>query len=202
VFDWLFEGRLTVYVALAVVALLLAARWWQTRRGAWLVGAACALALIGVYYVLDRARETDREQIERKLQEMAAAVRPRDVRRICAHISESFQLQGVGKATFCEFADRMMRTRQVTDLVVFDVGFPPGFKSSFEDRSGGAPRRTEQARVQLRAKPRGDAQGTNITYPVEATFVRDPDGQWRLQTFQVFSPGGLNETLPIPQLSP
>jgi hypothetical protein len=201
VFDWLFEGRLAVYVALAAVAALLLARWWQTRRGAWLVGAACALALAGAYYVLDRARETYREQIGRKLQEMSAAVRPRDTERICTHISEAFQLQGVGKAGFCQFAERMMRTGQVTDLAVFDVGFPPGFKVPFEDRSGGTPRRTEQARVSFRAKPKGTAPGTGVAYLVEATFLRDPDGQWRLQTFQVFNPAGTNETLPIPQLA-
>ena len=34
-----------------------------------------------------------------------------------------------------------------------------------------------------------------------ADFVRDPDGQWRLQTFQVFNPAvDVNQPMTIPEL--
>ena len=39
-FDWLFEGRLTIYALLALAAGVLLALWWRDRKNGYLHGAA------------------------------------------------------------------------------------------------------------------------------------------------------------------
>jgi hypothetical protein len=187
VFDWLFEGRLSVYVFLAILAGLLLYLWWIRRKRWFLYASVGAAALAGVYLLLDRAVETDREQIQRKLTEMAAAVRDRAPDRLFAHISESFRLETLNRAGFREFVNRADRERWVTELRVWDFEFPADFK--------------ETGRVAFQAKPTGPMIGEGQFFRVEAVFRRDPDGQWRLQTFQLFDPlSDTNQPVRIPHL--
>jgi hypothetical protein len=184
VFDWLFEGRLAVYLFLAVVAVILLGLWWRDRRRGWLFGVAAVGVLIGIYFLLDRLVETRSEQISRKLQEMAAGVKAGDTERIFLHVSDRFTFAGLNKAAFQAAVDRILQARRVTDLAIFD--FQP---------------LDERGRVFFRAKPIGDEQGLNIAYIVRAQFVRDPDGQWRLQSFEVFNPVvNTNTPMQVPQL--
>jgi hypothetical protein len=60
-FDWLFEGRTNVYAVLAALAVFLLVIWWQTRKRWLLLGTVLAVGMIGVYALLDKAVETDRE---------------------------------------------------------------------------------------------------------------------------------------------
>jgi hypothetical protein len=132
--------------------------------------------LAGVYFLLDRLVETRREQITRKLHEMAAAVRTQDLDRIFAHISEQFNVFGKNKAAFRDYVES--RFSEVQELVVWDEQFP--------DDSG---------RVVFRAKPKGPRIPEQFQAIVHAEFVRDPDEQWRLRHFEIrFGLG--NEVLP------
>lgn len=184
--NWLFEGRLTVYLFLAVLAGILVALWTRDRRRKlWLILASVALLLVGVYFLLDRFVETRREQITRKLQEMAFAVKKKDVGKIFQHISDNFQTGSFNKATFRQYADTAMQ-RGVDDLQLWDVKFP--------DDSG---------KVVFFAKPKSTSRvfGSEIQYLIRAEFAEDSDGQWRLRTFQVFNPFvDTDKPLQIPQL--
>ena len=73
-FDWLFEGWLEIYILLAVLAFARILAVWPFRRKVWLITLFSVIALIGVYWLLDRLVETDREQIERKLTALAVAM--------------------------------------------------------------------------------------------------------------------------------
>jgi hypothetical protein len=206
VFDWLFEGRLSVYLVLAAVGVVVAALWArsgfvvvsdQNTRGARgsepskrrLTPPAIALGVLLVlalgYFLLDRLVETRNEQIERKLQEMARAVKKGDVDRIFSHISEQFLFRGLDKARFRRFVEGVRNNGDVDEMAVWDIKFP--------DNS---------AKVEFRAKPTGNrlpAGGFQVI--VHAEFVRDSDGQWRLKGFEVFNPIVESKTpLPIPQL--
>ena len=198
--DWLFEGRPTVYVILAAAVVLLLVAWWQTRKRYWLYPGLAFLALIGVYFLLDRLVETDREQIVRKVNEMSAGVRERSVDRIFANVSEQFHLNGSGRAAFRQFAERALRTGEVTDITIWDFAFPEGFRTKVRRvGTAGAPER-DGARVSFMVKPQGPRLGAPF-FRCDATFVRDPDGQWRLFTFQLFQPGvDSNQPFQIPQL--
>ncbi len=206
-FDWLFEGRLEVYLLLGVLGVLTAALWsrmgfvlfhtvsptrgaepsrkrWELledepssarrdvhRRLAFPpIILAILASLAGVYFLLDRLVETPHEQIKRKLDEMAAAVRTQNLDRIFAHISEQFSVQTaagrLNKAGFRQYVES--KFTEVQDLEIWGEQFP--------DDSG---------RVVFRAKPKGPRIPEQFQAIVHAEFVLDPDQQWRLRHFDV-----------------
>ena len=106
VFDWLFEGRVGVYVLLAAVAAALFYFGLQLRRRALFVAGGIAAALILVYFLLDRFVETDREQVQRKLIAMAEGVKARDADRIVTHVSTRFSGGRMNRAAIFEIHHR------------------------------------------------------------------------------------------------
>jgi hypothetical protein len=186
VFDPLFEGRVSVYVALAAAGVVLLLAWWNSRRRHWLFGLGAVVVLAGLYFLLDRLVETDREQIERKVEEMAAAVRARNTAAIMAHVSDQLHRGGRDKAAFGQSVERAIRL--VDAVIVWEFVFPDDFRRPSGVSAGGQARTPEVARVGFRAKPLGGQIRDNPGFNCEAQFVRDPDGQWRLLDFQVFDP--------------
>lgn len=194
-FDWLLEGRISVYVSLGAVALVLLLVWVQTRERLYLYALILCGVLAGLYFVLDRAVETDREQVTRKVREMAAGVRARDVNAIFTHISERFNRGGVNKAAFRELVDGFLRGRRIDEVEVWDFDFRP-------NRLQGEQTPAEEIRVSFMAKPKGGVAVGEFGR-CEARFVHDPDGQWRLIDFQVFNPAiDSNQPWQIPGLQP
>jgi HAMP domain-containing protein len=167
--DWLLEGRLSIYLFLAILAAIFAAFYIRIRKRVWIFPIVALLVLIGVYFLLDRVVETRREQIVRKLNEMAAAVQRRDVDTIFSHISDRFSAEGMSKATFRQYVELAMRSG-VDRLGVWDFHFPE-----------------ETGRVTFQAKPDGSLPGLGAFYRVRAEFVLEGK-EWRLMTFRVFNP--------------
>lgn len=183
-FDWLFEGRFAVYLFLAVVGLICFGLWWRDRKRHWLVPMVAVALVLVVYFLLDRIVETRGEQIARKLQEMAAGVDAGDASKIFKHISDRFDFQGSNKSRFRTAVEAILRSRRVTGLAVWDFRFP--------DDTG---------KVLFRANPRGNEPGLGVPYLVRAQFVRDGDGEWRLQSFTVHNAfAETDKPLHIPQL--
>jgi hypothetical protein len=180
---------LTVYIILGVASLLLLLRWQQTRRRTWLFAIVIVAGLAGLYFLLDRLVETGREQIERKLKEMAAGVQARNAEGIFTHISDQFRMGGLDKPTFRRFVDQVLRDRQITELEVWQFEVPP------------TPRSTQLVEVGFLVKPKGGITGNAAHYRCQAHFLRDSDGQWRLRDFQIFNPFvETNQPIEIPQL--
>jgi hypothetical protein len=175
VFDWLFEGRPVVYWLLAALAAVLLVGWWTTRKRALLLSVGAAAALAGVYFVLDRAVETPREQIERALTEMAAAVRTRDAEAIFRHIAADFRFRNQDRAAFRAYVETAFQRGLVGELEVWEFQWP----EAGDDHT---------RRVEFDAKPKGGMVPEGAFYLVKATFVREADGRWRLKGFEVFNP--------------
>jgi ketosteroid isomerase-like protein len=185
VFDWLFEGNWVAFTILTGAALVLTWAWWRTRRKNYLIGLAAIVILIGLYELCHLLVETPREQIKRKLDDMAAAVQAYDTQRIFQHISDQFQFQGYNKAEFRQQVQRVFNQRWLESLKVWDQEWEPGNNSN-----------TYQGH--FRAKPRGPFNAEEF-YLVRATFIKDPDGQWRLQEFRVYNPVvNTNDPMQIP----
>ena len=199
-FDWLFEGRQSVYLILGALAILVAALWARSgfvvfrekdsgtskRQLDWTPLVLGVLVLFGlVYFLLDRLVETRREQITRKLQAMAGAVKKHDSDGIFTHISNQFRFQGLDKAGFRSYVEDVFRNGWVDDLVVWEVAFPD----------------LDSGKVDFRAKPKGGRIGEEYFFLVRGEFVRDPDGQWRLATFTIYRPDiDTNQPVQIPGL--
>jgi ketosteroid isomerase-like protein len=194
--SWLVDDPTTVLFVLALLALGLGVFWW-VRRGddvgkkklSWLKGlkarrltpnqlCAMGLTLIGflaaaillLYFFVD----TPNKRIDRAIREMAKGVREQNVDKVFAHISDRFTLMGQGKESYRPVVERHIRNGDVTDISVW--GFEEAKVS--QDR--------KEARIEFMFRPKGTM--TQAWYRCLATFVRDSDGQWRLQTFRVFEP--------------
>jgi hypothetical protein len=191
-FDWLFEGWPVVYVLLLGGALILGFLWTRDRKRHWLAAAGVLVVLAGVYFLLDRLVETRREQIERKTQEMAEAVKNRDVDRIFRHVSDRFRVgQTANKAQLRQAVENVLKQRLIDSVEVWEFRWPQGVPAA----GSGQP-----ARVVFTAKPAGTAVRGEF-FRVEADFVQDPDGQWRMQSFQIFNPVvDTQNPIDIPQL--
>jgi hypothetical protein len=169
VFDFLFEGRPVVYAVLAVVGVILLALWYRDRKPRWLIGLGVVAVLIGCYYLLDLLVETRREQINRKLQVMAAAIKRKDADAISQHLSDQFAWEGMDKKTFRMAVDAALKTGRVEELVLWEEN-PADERGNFV----------------YRAKPKGSGV-PDLDYRVRSEWVRDSDGQWRMKTFTVYN---------------
>jgi hypothetical protein len=142
-----------------------------------ILGGVALLFLLGLY-ICDRLYESDREQIVRKLNEMSAGVRDRNLDLTFRHVSDSFRYGSQGKAQFRARGDEALRSGQVTEIPIWDVNF-----ESLDPEAG-------KAVVNVRFKVLGSALGDQNQFLGEATFAREADGQWRMTKFRVFSPTG------------
>jgi hypothetical protein len=193
VFDWLFEGRTNVYLILGVATAVLLALWWRDRKRHWLAGVLGVLFLAGGYYLLSRVVQTPRKEVQRAVEEMAAAVKARDVDRIMSHVSEQFRHGGLDKPAFRQKVESALAQGVVGEVQVWDFKFP-------QEQPGGE---GGPLRVVFEAKPFGGRASGSEFFRVEADFVRDPDGRWRMKTFQVFHPFiNTKQPLDVPQLGP
>lgn len=188
-FDWLFEGRASIYVLCGAVTLALCALWYRNQRKKWLLAVAIlSLAVTGIYTALDWAVETDSEQIRSRVQSMAAAVGRNDLNAAFAHISEQFRSPGgQSKSAFQEIARKYREPSIVTGIKVWEFDFPER-----PDQAG------QRARVSFLVKVDGDMGRTQQLFArCEAVFDHDPAAGWRLRSFELFDPMRNNERVPF-----
>jgi len=162
---------MTSYLLLIVVALILALLWARSRETRWLTALKVAAGLLAALFLYDRLRpETVAEQIERKTRAMAAGVAGRDPATIFSHIADQFKMGRHDKASLRQLADRVMNDGELTEVIVWEFG--------------GAQVEENTARISFKVKAKG-IQGERF-FRCTAAFVKDADGEWRLQSFQLF----------------
>jgi len=180
VFDWLFEGHTAVYVVLITLVVFLFVVWWQTRKRWWLLGVAVAAGLIGLYVLLDRMVETDREQIVRKVQEMAAAVNARNLDALFANISDEFRSpNGKTKEALRSDVESYLSSGTVSTVKVWDIVCVE--RPSPEN---------SPVHVFFSAKAEGMRE---LLADCDATFDFDPQSGWRLQSIRLLQPQSTEE---------
>jgi hypothetical protein len=175
VFDWLFEGRTSIYVILAALSVFLLLVWWQTRKRGWLIGVAVAVGLVGLYALLDRMVETDREQIVRKVNEMAAAVNSRNLDALFANISDDFRSpRGRSKEELRNDIKGYLEGGIVKKATVWDIVC-----------EGTPSRDNPPVRVFFKAKAEGAQE---FLADCDCTFDFDPGHGWRLKSIRLLKP--------------
>jgi hypothetical protein len=182
VFDWLFEGRVAVYIVLGAFAFVLLLCWKQVPRRAYLIGFGVAASLLLLYFLLDRIKETDREEIQHKVEVMARNVQTGDVTAIFGNVSEDFRHGGANRESFRQFAENAIRSHRAEEVIVWDFQFPDDFKAPIQVRG----RDTEVAQFSFLVRCRGSFG--DVFERCEARFIRDPDGRWRFFDFNLRNP--------------
>ncbi|MFO0807070.1 MAG: hypothetical protein U0746_00440 [Gemmataceae bacterium] len=171
--DWLTESNPTLYFLLAVAALAFVAAWNRSRQRKFAVGATISLALLAGAYLCHQLVESDREQMERKIHEIAHAVHDRQMDQAFRHVSDSFERKGKDRSTFLSFAKQMQSSGRVDDFVVW--AFEPGPIS----------RESKRGDLGFMFKVHGNF-GEMPPLFAKCTFVLDKDGEWRIQNFDVY----------------
>jgi hypothetical protein len=174
-FDWLFEGRTSVYVILAALAVFLLLLGGQTRKRWWVIAAVVVAATIGLYALLDRLVETDREQIVRKINAMAAAVNAHNLNAAFADFSDQFRTRGgKTKNELQAAAQSYLATKIVERVDVWDIVL-----SERPSREKG------ETQVRFSAKTHGVQE---FLTDCEAIFEFRPEHGWQLKSFRLLKP--------------
>lgn len=187
-FDWLFEGHLSVYFLLIAAAVLFTVVGARTRKRRWYAIAAGAVALAGLYCLLDFAVETDREQIQRKVREMAAGfTAPAHLDAVFENVSDQFHCPFAdSKKALRDKARDQLSTWRITEVRITDL------------HCGEISRDKKTAVAEFRAKVIGSF-GTLEAAPVfcKATFDYTTTHGWRMRELEVHGEGPL-QGLEIP----
>jgi hypothetical protein len=176
-FNWLFEGWLSIYLLLAAAALVLLAIWWSTRRRPFAIAAAAVAGVAVLYGLLDLVVETDHEQMVRKIRELAARAQKQDAEGIAQNLADDFNYNGRTKSDLIALA----RNTSIREVVVWD------FERGSVDRAKSVGTATFLIKVKTDWTP------NELFLRCKALFVLDPDGQWRLKTVELFDPAKNNE---------
>jgi hypothetical protein len=193
--SWLVDNPTPVYVVLGIVALSFLIALWVTGKRRYIIGIAAAAGLALLFALLTMLMTlfapTDRGKISHAIDEMGAGVKARDTDRIFAQISDRFRLGAMDKKAFRNAVDPILRRGDVTEIQVWDFR---DFDISREKRI---------ATVVFQVKPQPADRFDNQFYRCKATFVLDPDDEWRLQTFDVFNPFvDTDKPLSVPDVIP
>lgn len=181
-FDWLFEGHLSVYFLLSAAAVLLIVLGVRRRDRRWYAAAAGAVALAGLYCLLDFAVETDREQIQRKVNAMAAGLKaPAHLDAVMENVSDSFH---------CPFADNKSALRDKAQDAIRSFNITDVRLSGLH--CGEISREQNKAVAEFHAKVIGRFE-TLEAAPIfcKATFDYQPSRGWRMRELEVQGEGPL-----------
>ena len=178
-FDWLFEGRTSVYAILAALAVFLLLAWWQMRKRWLLYGVVATAVLVGVYALLDKAVETDSEQIVRKLQEMVAAVNAHNLDAAFVHISDQFRSQGGKSKQELRAVAQSHLGREVERVQVWDIVI-----------EGHLSREQGEVHVSFSAKTHN---GREFLTDCDAIFQFHAQHGWQLRSFRLLKPQSTEE---------
>jgi hypothetical protein len=192
VFDWLFEGRISVYIGLGACAFVMLYLWRQQRRRPLLYIGVFLIALIGLYWLLDRLVETDREVLENTVLRMTGAVAERKLDVSFSYISENFRSpNNNNKEHFRALAEKYLGSGagQVSGVdVLWRCEFPER-----PDRTSG-----KEAKVNFHFKLRGEFGGKeSFYYLCESIFIYEPPGVWRLLRCRILNPTKNEEVIDL-----
>jgi hypothetical protein len=176
-FDWLMYNLFVVYLLLGVIAIGLLVAFWLTRKRAWLFAAGGVLVLILIVFLLRLFVPTDYARIMDSIQAMRSGVQKHDTEAVMKHIAQDFSFGSFDRKAFRARVDHAFQNRFVDDVNFWE----------FDEVKIDRPNKT--ATLAFKAKPHPQSSGEGLEhYLVRATFVLEPDDQWRLKTFRLFNP--------------
>ena len=170
---FLSDPTLGVYLALLLVALAAVGVWLRNRTRPTAVFAAVAVGLLLALFGIDRAFESPREEAVRRVEAMATAANARNWPAVGTHMAEKFEYSGRTKAKFlADVSPVALRHDAAANFKSFD-------RDNFEESAGG------RLRIGFVGQFSTPAHGMLVVY-IEAVFVKEADGAYRMQTFKVY----------------
>jgi hypothetical protein len=142
-----------------------------------------------VYFLVDLLVETSREQVRRKLTEMAAAVSHRDVDRIMSHVSDEFHAYDMDKAQFRQYLEGLLRQNLLEEVVVWNFADEANYSG-------------ERVKVTLLTRAKGSKIPDFSGIPIDVEFIHERDRRWRLSRFTVYNPDTGKTLSEMPLLKP
>ncbi len=161
--------------ALALVVLVVGGLWLRYRKRSLLAVAGVLLVLLVAWFVAGLLLESPREESVRRVNDMAAALTAKDWAKFGENVSESFDWEGRKKADLKGPFDLAGRQNLRAAVWSFALTDPPRVSDTEVVIS-----------FEARASP---PSGEPFLRRIEATFVKDPDGKFRLKGFSPFLPG-------------
>jgi hypothetical protein len=176
--NWLFDHRTTVSLLAGTAAIVLLFSWFNTKKRLLIQAAAVVVSLLSLFLAVGLVYKTPTQKVTRAIQAMAENVSIRNVPGVLEYVSDEFAYSSHNKATLRTFVDSAVQGEGIEELKVWD------FERAQFPRP--APGDKETGTISFKFKVRGPTYSTEPYWHCNATFVKDPDGQWRLLTFQVF----------------
>ena len=162
-----------VLVAFGVVVLAVGGLWVRYRTRALLAAFAVLLVLLVGWVAAALLAESPREEAVRRVNAMADAVTKKDWAKFGENVSKSFEK---GKL------------RKVDLKGYFDQGTAYDLRAVAWDFALTDPPRVTDTEVVIRFDGKAEtARGEPLVRHFEATFVKDPDGQFRMKTYRAFN---------------
>ena len=170
---FLSDPTLGVYLVLLLVALAGVGVWVRNRTRPTAIFAAVAVGLLLALFGIDRAFESPREESVRKVRAMATAATARDWPAVGTHIADKFDYHSRNKAKFLADVGPLAVQYSAT------VNFKDFDRDYVEEMPGD---RVRIGFVSQLTTPGHDL----VPMYVEAEFVKEADGGYRMQKFAVY----------------
>jgi hypothetical protein len=191
VFDWLLDGFWVFAFLLGAACAAFSVAWWKTRKKQYAIGGGVFVLLLGLYIALYCLIETSSQQMEKRVREIAASVKNKQIRSALEkNLADDFHVATYNKSAFIDKAQSLRDHFGVDALDVRD------FKLVEIDRE------KKTATVHFIAQPLVPGEQTPW-YLVKAQFVMTSSGtwteEWKMRSFEHFNAiADTNSPLPIP----
>jgi hypothetical protein len=168
----------TLYAVLAIFVAVLAAIWLRNRKRGDLIRLLAGASVLVAVVVIDKLVESPREETARKMREIVAATKEKKADDLMKHLSDSFDWNGMKKDQFKNMVKGVMGRAEFNGVDI--DGLTRGdFETIGENK----------VKIGFDAWPTGYGIA-EYRYYCKATFVKDPDGQFRMQSFDLYKKRG------------
>lgn len=161
-----------LYIALAFLTALLCAIWFLRQTRLKLIAASVALLVLLALFLCDKLFESPREEAMRKMIEMSAATKAKKLDDAFKHVSESFHYHELDKKGLYEKGKWAESMQAWNGIDVSDF-----------DRSDAKMLDDNRVQIGFELWPAGYGL-PDYRFYAKATFIKDGDGQYRLQTLE------------------
>jgi hypothetical protein len=174
-----------MYAVFGAIVVVLGAMALRRQKKSDVITFVIAAALLLALYLADRAVDSPRESVVRKLVEMEKSSKAKKYDDVFKHISENFKYRQLDKKALRDKAG------------LAEGYFPEGVSLWGHSRDLYQLMENGTAEQEFDFQPVGSPQ---FRYKCVGVFKLEPDGEWRLMTFRLYPVIGNREEVTIPGL--